>query len=283
MRKRVPAANKATFLGWLRSQRTRDDPVGDIARDEESHRFIEPTSFKHLTRQLREAIHPLCTWVPDGSPIWAAWQAWREYRRGGKPTLPIKQLRVHNKKDEHGIDHETTMVWKLGRIWKRGRIRGCSRVYFLRDGDHIKIGTSTDVTSRMAGGQTMNPRELVLIGSVLGDRKLEVDLAPQIQEPARTRRVVRGDTGATRVHRRTALRSGCLPKPLTPPPWACSACNMSAKRTAPTQTRNCAFQVRLSKQERKILDLLSAKLGERPSQTLRRLVREAAEKRGIET
>lgn len=58
---------------------------------------------------------------------------------------------------------------------------------------------------------------------------------------------------------------------------------MSAKRTAPTQTRNCAFQVRLSKQERKILDLLSAKLGERPSQTLRRLVREAAEKRGIET
>lgn len=59
---------------------------------------------------------------------------------------------------------------------------GCSRVYFLRDrasdgsADHVKIGTSTDVTSRVSSGQVMNPRELVLIGSVLGDRALETDL-----------------------------------------------------------------------------------------------------------
>lgn len=53
---------------------------------------------------------------------------------------------------------------------------GPSRVYFLRDGDHVKIGTSANVPVRIAGGQTMNPRELVLIGSVPGDRRLEADL-----------------------------------------------------------------------------------------------------------
>jgi hypothetical protein len=53
---------------------------------------------------------------------------------------------------------------------------GRSRVYFLRDGDHIKIGTSANVPVRILGGQTMNPRELVLIGSVPGDRRLEADL-----------------------------------------------------------------------------------------------------------
>jgi hypothetical protein len=47
------------------------------------------------------------------------------------------------------------------------------RVYFLRDGDRIKIGT---MASRVKGGQSMNPRELVLIGSVPGDRQLEVGL-----------------------------------------------------------------------------------------------------------
>jgi len=50
------------------------------------------------------------------------------------------------------------------------------RVYFLRDGDHIKIGTSTDVRARVAGGQTMNPRKLVLIGSIPGGRQLEESL-----------------------------------------------------------------------------------------------------------
>jgi T5orf172 domain len=59
---------------------------------------------------------------------------------------------------------------------------GSSRVYFLRDpGDVVekacvKIGTSTDVSARVSGGQTMNPRELFLIGSVPGDRELEADL-----------------------------------------------------------------------------------------------------------
>lgn len=51
-----------------------------------------------------------------------------------------------------------------------------SRVYFLRDGDCIKIGTSTNVSTRVSGGQTMNPRELVLIGSVPGDQQLEANL-----------------------------------------------------------------------------------------------------------
>jgi Meiotically up-regulated gene 113 len=51
-----------------------------------------------------------------------------------------------------------------------------ARVYFLRDGGCIKIGTSTNVYARVSSGQTMNPRELVLIGSVPGDQRLEADL-----------------------------------------------------------------------------------------------------------
>lgn len=65
---------------------------------------------------------------------------------------------------------------------------GRSRVYFLLDRspgggmDHVKIGTSNDVTSRISNGQTMNPRELVLIGSVLGDRQLEVSLHRKFEQ-----------------------------------------------------------------------------------------------------
>src|SRR5208337_3717206 len=95
----LPAYPPHTFLGWLRVQKTRDDIVGDLARDEERDRLVEPVSFKHLARQVRR-FKPDCTWVPDGSPVCAAWHAWREYRRGGKPTLFVERLRASNEKAE---------------------------------------------------------------------------------------------------------------------------------------------------------------------------------------
>lgn len=84
-----------TFLGWLRVQRGRDDPIGDLSRDEERDRLIEPASFKHLSKQLRE--FRACS-----EATWAAWHAWREYRRGGKPTIAVARDREHNERVERG-------------------------------------------------------------------------------------------------------------------------------------------------------------------------------------
>jgi hypothetical protein len=66
----------ATFLGWLRMQRDRDDWVGDLA-DGEKQRMIsvEPTSYREFAHLLsgrgacQEALH-------------SAWHAWREWKRG---------------------------------------------------------------------------------------------------------------------------------------------------------------------------------------------------------
>jgi len=103
-----------TFLGWLRVQRGRDDIVGDLARDEERDRLIEPASFKHLAGQIRGRNRGH-TWVPDGSPVCVAWHAWREYRRGGKPTILLEKLRVHNEqKEREARDRGGVAIWKLG-------------------------------------------------------------------------------------------------------------------------------------------------------------------------
>jgi len=92
----LPEFPPHTFLGWLRVQKAREDIVGDLARDEARARLIEPTSFKHLARQIL-AIGPGANmWKPDGSPLCAAWHAWREYRRGGKPTILVERLRARN-------------------------------------------------------------------------------------------------------------------------------------------------------------------------------------------
>ena len=109
----LPAHPAHTFLGWLRAQKTRDDIVGDLARDEERDRLIEPSSFKHLARQIRSRRRSH-TWVPDGSPVCAAWHAWREYRRGGKPTLLVERLRAHNEKSEQEARERGATIWKFG-------------------------------------------------------------------------------------------------------------------------------------------------------------------------
>jgi hypothetical protein len=102
----LPALSN-TFLGWLRTQRTRDDPIGDLARDEGRDKLVEPASFKHLARQLR--AFRACK-----EAMWAAWHAWREYRRGGKPTIAVERDARAAKKDLLETNRETTCVWRLG-------------------------------------------------------------------------------------------------------------------------------------------------------------------------
>jgi hypothetical protein len=81
----LPAST--SFLTWLRKQIGRDDLVGDFARDEERSPLHEPCSFRFLSTQLRlrgACLEARC----------AAWHAWREHQRGGKPTRAIQKM--HN-------------------------------------------------------------------------------------------------------------------------------------------------------------------------------------------
>jgi len=107
----LPVLPTHTFLGWLRVQKTRDDPIGDLARDEERDRLIEPASFKHLAAQLRRFGGA------DKDVMWAAWHAWRECRRGGKPTISVERDRVINEKSEREARvRGDTSIWKLGML-----------------------------------------------------------------------------------------------------------------------------------------------------------------------
>ena len=54
-----------------------------------------------------------------------------------------------------------------------------SRVYFIRGGDQIKIGTSAKPEARLREMQTGNPMELVLLGTLVGGRSKEQALHSQ--------------------------------------------------------------------------------------------------------
>ena len=111
----LPAFPAHTFLGWLRVQKARHDIIGDLARDEERTRLIEPASFKHLARQILAIGFGANTWKPDGSPLCAAWHAWREYRRGGKPTILVERLRARSEEVRAAWAKETEeRLLKLG-------------------------------------------------------------------------------------------------------------------------------------------------------------------------
>lgn len=132
-----PAFPAHTFLGWLRVQVARDDIVGDLARDEERDRLIEPLSFKDLSKQIKRSIRGGLlpnlwgsrgglspnTWVPNNNPICAAWHAWREYRRGGKPTILVERLRERREKSEQEArERGGTAIWKPARFGGHVRI-----------------------------------------------------------------------------------------------------------------------------------------------------------------
>jgi HNH endonuclease len=93
------------FIGWLHSQRLRDDPVGDLADDEE-RRLAGQLRVAHATRDA----------------LWAAWHAWREWRRG-KPTRAVVAVRdsmlraVMNAKSGAGV-YLKRGVWREGTFYK---------------------------------------------------------------------------------------------------------------------------------------------------------------------
>ena len=78
--------DRSSFLSWLRAQRLRDDPVGDLADDEQRRGLVEPTSYVDLCGQLRKA-------GASDDALRAAWDAWREWRRGGRPTRAVQSIR----------------------------------------------------------------------------------------------------------------------------------------------------------------------------------------------
>ena len=56
---------------------------------------------------------------------------------------------------------------------KRNRLARTQRVYFISDGELVKIGVSVDPFSRLAELQVANGRPLVLLGDIPGGTKIE--------------------------------------------------------------------------------------------------------------
>lgn len=99
------------FLGWLRSQRLRDDPIGDLADDEERQPLVEPASYADLARQLRTAR-------AVRAALWAGWHAWREWRRG-KPTRVIVAIQNSMLQAVIGAKRDVGIYLKRG-VWREG-------------------------------------------------------------------------------------------------------------------------------------------------------------------
>lgn len=103
-----------SFLKWLRSQRLRDDVVGDFADDEEHSPLQEPRSYKDLCAQLRvKRAH-------RREVLQAAWHAWREFRRSGRPTPLVQKMRNHADAliRENAVDD--SCLWLKRGFWSEG-------------------------------------------------------------------------------------------------------------------------------------------------------------------
>jgi hypothetical protein len=103
----------STFMTWLRAQKLRDDPIGDLADDEARLNLVEPLSYVDLCAQLR--AHQACD-----NAIRAAWDAWREWRRGGKPTKAIQACRTRLLKTIRESVHTSDYVWTKRGMWSKG-------------------------------------------------------------------------------------------------------------------------------------------------------------------
>jgi HNH endonuclease len=106
------------FVEWLHAQRLRDDLVGDFADDV----ALEPTL--HDVRTYRNLSHQLRAHGVERYVHRAAWHAWREFRRGGKPTRVIRQMQEETVRQ---IKRTTTFpcsfrvkagLWMDGKLFK---------------------------------------------------------------------------------------------------------------------------------------------------------------------
>lgn len=100
-----------TFLLYLRMQAGRDDPVGDLADDEaRSPLTIEPSSYRDLAAALRQrSARP--------EAIATAWEAWREWQRGGRKSAWIRRIEAENR--HHAFAKGGSLWLKVGR-WAEG-------------------------------------------------------------------------------------------------------------------------------------------------------------------
>lgn len=75
---------------------------------------------------------------------------------------------------------------KIGTSVTQWRSRGVRKhagyVYFIRVGDHIKIGFSTRPIDRLNGLQTSNPGRLEIVGTRPGSRKTEAELHERFKD-----------------------------------------------------------------------------------------------------
>ncbi len=103
------------FLAWLRAQQLRDDLIGDLADDEKrSPLQCEPGSYKNLCEQLRVRG----AWHRE--VFQAAWHAWREFRRGGRPTKLVQNVRLQTDALIRANVADDSCLWFKRGFWSGG-------------------------------------------------------------------------------------------------------------------------------------------------------------------
>jgi HNH endonuclease len=104
----------ATFLQWLRRQVKREDWIGDLADDEVITPLAEVNSYQDLSRQLRSRR-------ASQDCLRAAWDAWREWRRGGKKTRAMAKFTLDAYKLIERNKTDNTCIWTKTGIWTGGQ------------------------------------------------------------------------------------------------------------------------------------------------------------------
>ena len=106
----VPLRIGRSFLLYLRAQRGRNDWVGDFADDEARTPLLsEPDRFRSLLAQVRER-----RLVIHDEVIHAAWDAWREWQRGG---VKSKTVLAHEADLRRRILEPGSCVWLKQGWW----------------------------------------------------------------------------------------------------------------------------------------------------------------------
>jgi HNH endonuclease len=108
-------AARATFLGWLRVQRGREDMIGDLADNEEKSPIpTEPESYKALARVFRDR-------GASYGALRASWHAWREWKRGGRMTRTVRKIYKDNQREIRENATNGACLWLKRGFWVSGK------------------------------------------------------------------------------------------------------------------------------------------------------------------
>lgn len=91
-------------------------------------------------------------------------QAWRTEQRKAHPPIP----------PVHPLSAVPCPTWNAP-------VHQCY-VYFIRQGDMVKIGRARNVSARLGNLQTAHHTELMLVGCILADEAKEVEIHNQFRE-----------------------------------------------------------------------------------------------------